>query len=207
MALTTKQRAFVEHYLTCWNASEAARRAGYAGSRANQAGQEYLSKPDIQAAIQARLAELKMGADEVLTRLSDHARGTMEDFLQIERIRYHPRQPVPAPTPEDPKAVQWVEDPREVEKLVVALNLEQARDRGKLHLLKKYKEGQWGPEIELHDPQAALTLLGKHHGLFVERSETALTLTDADDARSILAEKLARRAGQPDAEPGAGGGQ
>lgn len=206
MALTTKQHAFVEHYLRLWDGAKAARAVSPGAKRPDQIAYEYLRKPEIQEAIQARLAELQMGADEVLTRLTDHARGSMEDFLQIERIKYHPRQPVPAPTPEDPKAVRWVEDPKEVDRLVVALDLEQARDRGKLHLLKKYKEGQWGPEIELHDPQAALTLLGKHHGLFVERTETALTLTDADDARTILAEKLARRAGQPDPEPGSGGG-
>lgn len=80
--LTDKQRAFVEHYLVCWNASEAARRAHYTG-KANVVGPRLLANVSIQAAIQTRLAELKMSADEVLVRLADHARGSMDDFLDI----------------------------------------------------------------------------------------------------------------------------
>jgi phage terminase small subunit len=172
-SLTDKQQRFVDAYLECWNASEAARRAGYKGPRANQAGQDYLSKPDIRAAIDARLAEHKMGADEVLARLSAIAHGGVADFVRIERVVFHPRVPITAPTPEDPKAVEWVEDPIPQEKTVIAIDLEQARDRGKLHLLKKYKESQWGPEVETHDPVRALELLGKHHRLFAEQVEVS----------------------------------
>jgi len=169
-ALSTKQLAFIEHYLNCWSETEAARRAGYADPNRN--AHRLMVNNGIKEAIAARLAELKMGADEVLTRLAAHARGSLEDFLQIERVRYHPRQAVPDPTDEDPKAVRWVDDPIPVERLVIRLDLEQARDRGTLHLLKKMKWNQWGePEIEIHDSQAALALLGKHHGLFVERTE------------------------------------
>lgn len=172
MGLSTKQIAFVEYYLTHWNATKAATDAGYSERSARSIGSENLTKPDIQEAIAARLAELTMSADEVLTRLSGHARGSLEDFLQIERVTYHPRQAVPDPTDEDPKAVRWVEDPIPVERLVIRLDLEQARDRGTLHLLKKMKWNQWGePEIEIHDAQTALALLGKHHKLFVDRTE------------------------------------
>jgi phage terminase small subunit len=79
--LTTKQKAFVHHYLACWNASEAVRRMDYKGTNADVIGSEYLVKPGIQAAIQSRLAELKMSADEVLTRLTEHARGSIASFL------------------------------------------------------------------------------------------------------------------------------
>ena len=74
--LTDKQRVFVEHYLACWNAAEAARRAGYSADSTRSIGSENLTKPDIRAAIARRLAELAMGADEVLARLSDLARAT-----------------------------------------------------------------------------------------------------------------------------------
>jgi phage terminase small subunit len=79
--LTTKQKAFVHHYLACWNASEAVRRMDYKGTNADVIGSEYLVKPGIQAAIQSRLSELKMSADEVLTRLTEHARGSIASFL------------------------------------------------------------------------------------------------------------------------------
>ena len=176
--LTDKQQAFIEAYLTSWNATQAAIDAKYSPKTARVTGPENLSKPAIQEAIQARLTELKMSADEVLTRLTEHARGSLEDFLQIERVAYHPRQAVPDPTETDPKAVRWVEDPVPVERLIIRLDLEQARDRGTLHLLKKMKWNQWGePEIEIHDSQAALALLGKAHGLFIEKTEHAGAVT------------------------------
>ncbi len=141
-----------------------------------------LANASILEAIQARLTELKMSADEVLTRLTAQARGSLEDFLRIERVLYHPRQAVPDPTDDNPKAVRWIEDPIPVERLIVTLDLEQARDRGVLALLKKLKWNQWGePEIEIHDSQAALVQLGKAHGLFVERQE--LTGKDGGDIK------------------------
>lgn len=79
MALSNKQRVFVEEYLACWNATEAARRAGYA--HANVQGSQLLANLSIKEAIQARIAEKAMTADEVLLRLADHARSTMADFV------------------------------------------------------------------------------------------------------------------------------
>jgi len=188
MALSAKQQAFVEHYLVTWNASEAARRAGYK-TKPNVQGARMLANASISAAVQARLAELKMSADEVLTRLSAQARGSLEDFLRIERVLYHPRQAVLDPTEDNPKAVRWVEDPIPVERLLVTLDLEQARDRKKLALLKKLKWNQWGePEIEIYDSQAALALLGRYHGLFVERQE--MTVDFIGDAAASAERKL-----------------
>lgn len=56
MALTAKQKAFVEAY--AGNATEAARLAGYAGNDATlaQVGSENLRKPEVAAAIAARQA-------------------------------------------------------------------------------------------------------------------------------------------------------
>ena len=44
MALSKKQRVFVEHFLRCWNAAEAARRAGYSERSARHIGCENLSE-------------------------------------------------------------------------------------------------------------------------------------------------------------------
>lgn len=52
MALTEKQKRFVEEYLVDLNATQAAIRAGYSVKTAKSIGQENLTKPDIQAAIQ-----------------------------------------------------------------------------------------------------------------------------------------------------------
>ena len=81
MALSAKRRAFVEEYLRCWNATEAARRAGYAEPTANRTASRLLSNVDIQAHIQKRLAEIAMSADEVLMRLSEQARAAYSPYI------------------------------------------------------------------------------------------------------------------------------
>jgi Terminase small subunit len=133
--LTLKQRKFVEEYLTCWNASEAARRAGYR-TRADVAGAQILGNPSIRAAIEERLAEAAMSADEVLTRLTDQARCNVADFIRIGR----------GGKP--------------------ALDLKRAEREGKLHLISEITWTEHGPKVKLHDAQAALVHLGRHHQLF-----------------------------------------
>jgi phage terminase small subunit len=82
---TDRQRIFVDEYLACWNASEAARRAGYSRRSAGQIGHENLKKHEIQAAIEARLAEKHLSADEVLAMLSDIAHADIREFVRTAR--------------------------------------------------------------------------------------------------------------------------
>jgi phage terminase small subunit len=79
--MNTKQTAFVEHYLQCWNASEAARRAGYSEKTAGSIGHELLKKPEIQDAIEARLNDLVMTTNEIMTRLTEQARGDIMQYM------------------------------------------------------------------------------------------------------------------------------
>jgi len=51
------------------------------------------------------------------------------------------------------------------------IDLEQARERGVLHLVKARSVTKEGERIELYDAQAALALLGKHHKLFTDKVE------------------------------------
>jgi phage terminase small subunit len=80
--LTPKQQAFVEAYLDCLNAAEAARRAKYSEKTARQQGQRLLTNVDIAAAVKAGLAERAMPAEEVLARLAEHARGSIGAFIK-----------------------------------------------------------------------------------------------------------------------------
>jgi phage terminase small subunit len=82
--LTKKQEVFLNEYLSCWNATEAARRAGYSENSLRSIASENLTKPDIQQAIQDRLEEMKMSADEALVGLSKIARGNIADFVDVE---------------------------------------------------------------------------------------------------------------------------
>ena len=147
MALTNKRKAFIEEYLIDFNATQAAIRAGYSEKTAHAIGWENLRIPEIDEEIQRRIADKTMSADEVLIRLGDQARGTMEDFGNV--------------LADIPNAF-W-------------LDLAKAERRGKLHLIKKLKFNPLGKsEIELYDAQAALVHIGKHHGLFRDITEISI---------------------------------
>jgi phage terminase small subunit len=70
MKLTPKQTRFIEEYLVDLNATQAAIRAGYSARTATVIGNENLTKPYIQAAIQiaqlARSERTQITVDKVL---------------------------------------------------------------------------------------------------------------------------------------------
>ncbi|WP_213431657.1 terminase small subunit, partial [Paenibacillus dendritiformis] len=74
MALTAKQKAFVQEYLIDLNATQAAIRAGYSAKTARKIGAENLTKPDIQKAIQEamerREKRTEITQDRVLQELA-----------------------------------------------------------------------------------------------------------------------------------------
>lgn len=167
-ALPPKQRLFVEEYLTCLNAAEAARRAGYSEKGARQQGQRLLTYVDVAAAVQAGLALRAMPPDEVLARLADQARATADDFLAIYESPLYDitGQPV------------LDKDGKPIVRYWPSLDLEKARQAGMLHLIKKVSYTAHGPSVELYDAQAALNTLAKYYGLLVDRQE----LTGKDGA-------------------------
>lgn len=83
MKLTEKQRRFVDYYVETGNASEAARRAGYAEKAAYRTGSENLRKPQVKAAIDARLKEFEdkriAKADEAMQFLTSTLRGEVKE--------------------------------------------------------------------------------------------------------------------------------
>jgi len=143
--LTSKRRVFVEAYLKTWNATKAATIADYAhpGSQ----GHSLLKIIEIQAEIEKRLAEMAMDADEVLARLSEQASVNIGDFII--------------------KSVYEDENGEELHSL--KLNWDMIKEKG--HLIKKITHNQYGPLIELHDGQAALVHMGRHHKLFTDKHE------------------------------------
>lgn len=149
--LTTKQRAFVEHYLNCWNTSEAARRAGYANPYNN--GHRLMEYDGIKEAIATRLAALKMSADEVLTRLTGHARGSMAPFIR-----------------RDTDGDLYGFDLSDTQPLHLLKKASVTRRRQKDDTKDELITVET-VTIELYDAQAALALLGKHHKLFTDKVE------------------------------------
>lgn len=142
MSLTDKQRIFVDEYLKCWNATEAARRAKYEGNHVTLAavGYENLRKPHIKEIIDQRLKESAMSADEVLMRLAMQARSNIADFAHVE-------------TSADLRALNG--DALVIKKFKKFIS----------------RSGDETIELELYDSQSALQLIGKHLSLFNERVE------------------------------------
>lgn len=95
-----------------------------------------LKNDDIQAAIQERLNELRMSADEVLVRLAEQARAAYSRYIEI----------------------------KDNGSAYVDLGAMQADD--KLHLIKAIRETKEGQQIEFYDAQTALVKLGDHHRVF-----------------------------------------
>lgn len=147
--LTAKQRLFVAEYCACLNATEAARRAGYSIPR--QTGSENLSKPVIRAAIDKTLESRIMQPLEVLSRLSEMATASIEDFYNIGAT-------------------------------FAIIDLNKAREAGKLHLVKSIKLNKFGqPELELHDQRAALETMAKYHKLLTTKIEVSDWRKEAEE--------------------------
>jgi hypothetical protein len=89
-----------------------------------------------------QIEQRRMSSDEVIARLSDHARGSMSDFLTIE---------------EDGAA---------------RVDLAKAKRANRLHLLRRVRVGEKSVEVDLYDAQEALIQLGRHYRLFVDRVQT-----------------------------------
>lgn len=91
MALSAKQKKFVEEYLIDLNATQAAIRAGYSERTARSVGHENLTKPDIQAAILdaklARAERTELTADWVIQRLREEANDRREGASHSARVR------------------------------------------------------------------------------------------------------------------------
>jgi phage terminase small subunit len=184
-----KERVFVDEYLKCWNGAMSARRAGYSVKSAYQIAYEILRKPHIKAEIEERMKQSAMSADEVLARLSEHARGNIADLIEINDEGF------------------------------ASFDFSTDEAKGKLHLVKKIRskrtrrvEGRgkgavpWedeSVEVEMYDAQRALEMLGRYHNLFTEKDEDGKPLTDEERIARVMAiydAARARRDGQASPE-------
>ena len=166
MGFTKKQRVFIEEYLQCWNAAEAARRAGYSKRTARTQGSKLLTNVDISAEIENRIAEMAMSADEVLLRLGDMARGDIGEFMDIESMSFN-------------LALEKAKElglTHLIKKVKQRTTITQKKDGDE-------EENHW-IELELHDSQSALVHLGKHHKLFTDKTE--ITGKDGNAIRVTL---------------------
>jgi len=168
LALDARRQLFVDQYLLSWNATRAAIEAGYSARSAYSQGSRLLKNDEVQQAIRERMAALTMQADEVLYRLTEHARADIGQFLgkSIPELIEHP-----------------------MTRPIIEI------DHG------DKADGSERVKVKLHDAQAALTHLWKHHQLAQGKQTDAVDLTDAKDR---LAQRIARLAPAGAADQSAG---
>lgn len=89
--LTPKQKAFADEYLKSGNATQAAIKAGYSDKSARFVGAENLTKPNIKAYIDAKMAEIEShkiaDAKEVLEFLTAVMRGETKETVFVQFVK------------------------------------------------------------------------------------------------------------------------
>lgn len=87
-SLTAKQQLFVDDYLIHFNATRAAKTAGYSEKTAYSQGQRLLKNVEISTLIESRLKESRMNSDQVMKLMADIAQSSMNDYFKVvERER------------------------------------------------------------------------------------------------------------------------
>jgi phage terminase small subunit len=88
LALNERQKAFADYYIQTGNATEAAIKAGYSEKTARSIGSENLTKPDICAYIEERMAEQGekrvADANEVIEFYTAVMRGEVKDQFGLD---------------------------------------------------------------------------------------------------------------------------
>lgn len=148
--MNARQRKFVDEYLIDFNASRAARAAGYSKRTAYSIGSENLKKPEIAAEIKERT---EMKPEEVRARLADIARGDVTGLLNTTGgdVRVDILEP---------DGDGW--KPKPAAKLIKRIVQRTTR-----HVSPKGGEVETSSvEIELYPADNALVKIGEMHGMF-----------------------------------------
>lgn len=159
--LTRKESVFVDAYVETWNADEAARRAHYKGAATTD--YQILQRPHIQAAINEKIKQIQMPAEEVLTRLAQQARVNAGEFFIYKQVDVLDTNGNPIIDPTTGTVKTQLE--------MVDIDWQRFKEFG--YLVKKLSFTRQGrPQIEFHDPQKALEMIGRANQLFADKAPT-----------------------------------
>lgn len=207
MALTAKQKKFINEYFQDFNGTRAAERSGYAGDDNTLAVTAHglLRNPKIAEVVSRRLQESAMSADEVLQRLAEQARSEHTRYItnrpRLDMIRMAMDSKgdlIPAVIDEngDIDVAQMARDG--VLELYAPyidttpfVDLDAMRSDGMMHLVKGIKNTKDGLQVEFYDAQSALVHIGKNHVLFTDKSESVNYDVDLSKLTDEQLERLA----------------
>lgn len=154
MALTEKQKIFVKEYLIDLNATQAAIRAGYSAKTADVQGSRMLGNVKVQQAIAEAMAERSKRTGINQDRV----------LTELARIGFCKITDVV-----DPSTAKIREDATE-DDLACIQSI-------------KVKPGEFGTEreVKLYDKKAALVDIGKHLGMFKEKVDLNVEISEKLD--------------------------
>jgi phage terminase small subunit len=181
-----KAALFAEEYLrhNC-NGTEAARACGHTGTDASLAviASRLLKSVKVQEHLKARRKQIAMDVDEIIARLADEARGSMEDFQRDD----------------DPERLDLAKGKRLrkmhlvkefSEKVVKTWRYRQGTGKDAVEVEEQLVERR----IKLHDAQAAKRILLDYHGVL--RDRTPDLPKDEKELTEVLAEEVERVSGE-----------
>jgi phage terminase small subunit len=144
MSLSPQQELFVRQYVLDLNATKSALRAGYNKKNARQQGSYLLSKPDIQAAIKARIErrfeKVDVQADEVLRKIRNWAFTDLSGVIEVRGGR------------------TFISD-------TTVLTEDQ------MACISEIKQTAEGIQVKLISREKMIELLGRHMGMFTDKLE------------------------------------
>lgn len=147
MAITEKQKKFVEEYLIDLNATQAAIRAGYSVKNAGKIGHELLEKTRISNEVTKKIAERSrrtgINADRVLIELAKIAFVNVDDVIESKDATLKENA-----SRDDLAAIQSIK-------------------------VKTFGEDGVEREIKLADKLKALDMLGRHLGMWNDKLQVS----------------------------------
>ena len=164
--LTEKQRLFCIRYMESFNATQAARDAGYSNANASSLGYQLLQNPTVAAEIAElkRIRNASLGGlcgDDIIELHMRIAFANMNKFAEFKGktvpVIYRGK-------------VVMVENPNTGASVPATetVNIVKLKDSAEVdgQLISKVAEGKDGVRIELRDPQKSLDFLARHFELF-----------------------------------------
>ena len=153
--LTAKQRAFVREYLVDLCATRAAKRAGYSGRTAKEQGYQLLGQPHVAAAIEA-------AQEARAERVEVDADRVVEEYARI--------------------AFAYLTDVVQIEGGSVTVTDTDKLSPAQRASIAEISQTKDTIRVKLHPKTTALEGLGKHLGMFVNRSEINANVAGGVDA-------------------------
>ena len=181
--LTNKQRLFIDYYLQSFNASDAARKAGYSERSAREIGRKLLTNVDIGEEIQQHLSDVHMSAEEALKLLADIARGDMARMMDIGSMGFNI-------------------DMKRAQELGLTKLIKRVKQKTTTFIAKKESEEDREVtelEVELYDALGAIRDVLKVHGKFTEHVDVT---TKGEKLNEIGVRFIDYRTGITDTESG-----